>query len=519
MDTHLSGVTRWTFGIMHCKKACENNDPLTRKVMAYKPDDGSGMAMITLVNADVLPSFMDRDIITAQMIGFALNINYYEDEEAYAADQPEMVNGNKLLLADGAVFPAGCMMEKEEKTEQEESLMLIRGTVKKAQRGLVRFGDEELWNFIDVIIGTQFGDLEIVHTMEQVEESGRLLIKEGSVVNGLFLLSGDVAIDEYENGIVKDFNHNLAALRYTLQEGEAERLGVILNENAQYESEWARTTYCGKDEIIRRLNYVKDSNELGTFYAHFATITGVDDGDEELPYKVGDRCIVISLEQEDDYESICFMDCNEDNEITKIFVTRNPRYHFKVDEKVKYKDISDFGFPDDWFDAMTGRAHFHMFVDDEYTKEDIQKSSTKTRYYEDVSGNIIEFMKESPADDILEFLPKLFGYVFVKSIELQLKCRFCALDTTYPIDEFCMDRINVEYKPNELEGWSDYIAKRLYASYELGQQFYKDFSFHRVALNTEEGFEEDLIDAIVFVQQIGEMYAKQKLKLDMEENE
>ena len=513
MDTHLSGVTKWTFKIRHSRKACEDNDPLTRKVMAYKPADGSGAAMITLVNADVLPSFLEDEQITAQMIGFPVHINYYEDEDAYAADQPEMLNGNKMLLADGAVFPAGLMTNKEDKSDEEESFMLIRGTVKKAQRGLVEFGEEKGWNYLDVIIGTQFGDLEIVHTMEQVEESGRMLIKEGSIVSGLFVLSGDVAVDEYKEGIVKDYSHNLAALRYTIQEGEAERLGSILSGDAQYVSEWAKTTYCGKQEIIDRLNYVKEANPHRAFFTHFATITSVDEGEEELPYKVGDRCIIICLETEDNYESICFMECNDDNQITKIVVTRNSRYHFKVDEKVVYKDLYDFKAPDDWYDAITGRAHFHSFVDNEVAKEDIQKQASKTRYYECVSHHMVECMKATPAEDILDFLSKLFGHLFAKSVELELSNN---LDFTYPMDVFNMSAIDYGYEPDE---WDEYITKRLQASYELGKQFYKDFAFHREALKTEAVFEEDLEAALVFVQQIAEMYSKQKLKSYVEENE
>lgn len=338
MDTHVSGVTQWTFKIGHPYKVGENEDPLTRTLMAYRPEDGSGMAIITLVNADVLPSFIEHDEITAQMIGFARYINYYENEDAYAEDQPEMSDGNKMLLADGMVFPAGLMKEKENKTFEEEGLMLIRGTVKKAQMGLVQFGEERGWNYIDVIIGTQFGDLEIVHTMEQVEESGRKLIKEGSVVNGLFILSGDVAINEYKDGFVRDKKHNLAALRHTLQNGEPERLRLILSDDAEYYSEWTDTTYRGRDEIIERLNFVKSANTQRDFFAHYATVTSVDEGEEELPYKVGERCIVIALETEENYDSICFMECGEDELITKITVTRNSRYHFRIDEKTIYKN-------------------------------------------------------------------------------------------------------------------------------------------------------------------------------------
>ena len=346
MDVHLSGVTQWKFGIRHATSSVENNDPLTRKVMAYKTEDGSGAAMIHLVNADVLPSFLPDDEITAQMVGFPVDIHYYENEDSYAESQEGELDGKKLLLGDGTLFPVGLLSHKENKTPEEEDLMLIRGTVKTAQMGLVKFGEDKGWNFVDVVIGTQFGDLEIVHTPEQVDESENKLIKEGSVVNGLFLLSGDVAIKEYKEGYILDFEHNLALLRHTLQVGEAERLKVALSDNAEYFSEWADETYIGKDAIVERFKYVQDSNPERPFFAHFATIIEIADGEEEVSHAVGERCIIIALETEEKLDSICFMECDEDNKISRIEVTRNPRYHFKIDEKKVYHtpldDIEDF---------------------------------------------------------------------------------------------------------------------------------------------------------------------------------
>ena len=341
MDVHLSGVTYWNFEIIQSYKACEDGDVLTRKVLARRIDGWSSTAMITLINADVLPSFGSRDKITAQVVGFPVDIHYYEDEDAYAKDQPNTFDGKKLYIPDKSVVPIGLLTNKEKVTPEEENLTLVRGTVKRAEWGLVEFGDEKGWNFLDVIITTEFGDLEIVHTEEQIPEEERKFIKEGCVVNGLFMISGDVALKKYEKGYVKDFEHNLALLRYTLEEGEQERLASVLAENAEYESEWAKATYRGKKEIVDRLKYVRDSNPDTRYIPLFATICDVDEGDEELPYGVGDRCIVIALDNECDYDAICFMECDEENNISKITVTRNPRYHFDIDEEHGFK-MGDF---------------------------------------------------------------------------------------------------------------------------------------------------------------------------------
>ena len=80
------------------------------------------------------------------------------------------------------------------------------------------------------------------------------------------ILSGDVAIGEYKEGYILDFDHNLSLLRYTLQAGEAERMRTVLSDDAIYYSEWTNDTYKGKDAIIDRFNYVHTRNSIANKY-------------------------------------------------------------------------------------------------------------------------------------------------------------------------------------------------------------------------------------------------------------
>ena len=66
--------------------------------------------------------------------------------------------------------------------------------------------------FIRCCADTQYGPIEFDHTIDQVDEDQRKNIKVGSVVSGICILSGDVAINEYENGAVKDLKHDLMLL-------------------------------------------------------------------------------------------------------------------------------------------------------------------------------------------------------------------------------------------------------------------------------------------------------------------
>ena len=78
----------------------------------------------------------------------------------------------------------------------------------------MEFGKEKHNAYIRCIIGTQYGDLELVHTIDQVAEEQRCNIKAGAIVSGAFVLSGDAAIYEYEKGMVLDAEHDLRLLRF-----------------------------------------------------------------------------------------------------------------------------------------------------------------------------------------------------------------------------------------------------------------------------------------------------------------
>jgi hypothetical protein len=96
-----------------------------------------------------------------------------------------------------------------------------------------------------------------------------------------------------------------------------------------------------------------------------ATITSVDDGEEELPYGVGQRCVILAEEEENNYVSIAFLDMDEEGYVTKLIISVNGRYHFKVDEPVRPKNIlDDFEIPESVAVPMLARARFHGFLDE-----------------------------------------------------------------------------------------------------------------------------------------------------------
>lgn len=342
-DTHLSGVTQWTFQLQHFNIAPSNQDKLSRRV-AIRKLDGSGLAVVNLVTADLLPSFLPDDVITAQMVGFPFEINYYKDEEEYNIKNTFKKDEMDLTLKIGSVFPSGLLYNHKIDPDDENKVIekkdddfidcytQITGIVKSIQPGISSFGDKTFHSFIDVVISTEFGDLEIVHTEDDITDEERDLLKVGSVVSGVFYLSGDVCIKEYTNGIVKNELNNLAAFRQALENNEFDRLRSILTEDTIYVSDGnPDKVFKGIDEIIERFKYVHDAHESENCSTKFATVDTIIDfeSDSTINRALSEHCILIMYGENHKNVGALFIDLDDDNNIKRIEVTYDKKYNYK----------------------------------------------------------------------------------------------------------------------------------------------------------------------------------------------
>lgn len=337
LDEHSSGDCVWNVKVSGMDIDLSEGDRLCKRVAVTRADDEDGLATIYVVNADVIPSYSEGDIVKMQVIALPNIIEYYKDEEeyykSYEGESPEKT----LYLEDGSILPTGLLDNRNpnsknfNKNENFDEINTIRGTVQSVVWGRLEVFDKTFESFIRCKINTQFGPLEVLHTVEQVEESQRKNIKVGATVYFCGRLSGDVAIYEYENGIVLNEEHNLRVLRTVFCGNDPERARSILSDNCVYCAEYNNKQYNGPDEILNRLKYVNEAIEAETF-AHRAKISFIEDGDEKLDYGVGKECLVLATGEEDNYQSIVFIDVNEEGYVTRIFTSINPKYHFKLDE-------------------------------------------------------------------------------------------------------------------------------------------------------------------------------------------
>lgn len=514
IDVHATSRCVWDVCLSDMNLTPKSADKLERRC-AIRRKDGSGLAVINLVNADVLPCFDDGEEVKLQVNAFPVSIEYYKDEEAYADAQPEGKDGKKWLIAEGAIFPSGLLSNRNpnshmfEKDDDMDDLMLVRGTVKELWHGKMDFGEEK-WNaFIRCILDTEWGELQISHTLEDVDEKHRDNLHEGATVSALVRIMADPAIYEYENGMILDEAHDLAILRSTFEGADAERMRYVFAEDAVYYARYNKLTCTGRDAIINRLSDVskekKSDNER--VFAQMATITDVEKGEpgqEPLPYGVGKRCIIISYGEKDDYSSIAFVDINEEGRISQLETSIDSRYIFSIDEMPAQKEFwRDVIIPESPITPMVSRARFHDIIGEDVTEEIVLKSICDDWIYKQ---NVQGMLSAMPEDREAECCENLFGYLFAKEIERTF------VEKTKEEQGLYLN-LSVEYVP--ADAWkgeiktllSDVQQEKIEAAMELGKQFFMDFSFfHPRSDPHNEGYDADLMQTLVVVQQLGKLY-------------
>ena len=364
--THCCGKNIWEMicsDIDLSPKACPKNE---RILMMSRSTDNGGMLPVDIINADVLPSCLKGDRINLQIVAPCLDVNYYATEEEYDDAQPKDKHGKKWLISDGALMALSFLgnhlvgLYEEGKEYDNDAYVTFKATVKAVYHGVFELDGTRENTFIRCVADTLYGELEFHHSVDQVPEEMRKNIKIGSIISGVCILSADAAIGEYENGIVKDFDHNLRLLRQTLQKGDAERLRSVLTDNSVYETETYGKSYLGPAEIVSRFQYVSENHE-GKYFAHMAEIVETDG--ENLEFPVGTTCIVLAADEEDHYESIVFMTTDDDGNISRIKVSRDARYHFEIMHPPRVKTpLDDIEIPESVAEPIMARAKFHGFL-------------------------------------------------------------------------------------------------------------------------------------------------------------
>lgn len=341
ISTHCSGIAVWKFRVID--ELSENYDECDKQLLVRRTD-GGGMAVVNVLNNDVLPSYEPDTVIEAQVIGFPESITYYTDEAEFENSVVAQRNGEAIIPREGMVVPVGIFVDSDSSDDTDSlqrNIVNVHGKIKKLRRGEVNLEDivnnedtkKVFYPMVCCVIDTEYGELEIVHTSNMLDETQLKKIKVGAVVDFYGIISADAAIDDYEKSFVKNHENNLHALSYSMCGACAERLLPILSDDFSFYSETSQKSCGSVDEFMERLkNICANGLKCST---RFATITNVKEPGENEPkldFGIGERCFVIRYEGDDNFSSIAFIENDEFGKIKRVYLSDDPRYFFTLDE-------------------------------------------------------------------------------------------------------------------------------------------------------------------------------------------
>lgn len=500
-DLHSAGYCTWELICSEININRSNADRLERRIIA-KDTKGHGMLVINVVNADVLPSYLQGDKISLQMVAFPLSIAYYADEEEYARTELRDLHGRKYFVAEGSILPLQMLANRDPENssldEYADDIMLMCAKIKHFRKCNLLVGEKEVSPYVCCTVETVFGDLELVHTFEQVPEEMRENMKAGAIVVANVVLSGDAAVNEYVNGMILDEAHDLDVLRQAFVRGEAWRMAKVLTEDAEYISETTGKTYRRKKEIIDRFLFVHEGGKR-----HYAMLATLKDGAaDDLPYRCGQRCIVLAEETPDNLVSIVFADVNEEGLITRLTVTDDSRYRFEIDRKEvpDEDDVGELHTPASAAEAISLRAASQGIVAWDMPQETLMAAVEDDSFYREKTDWAMNLLLEKNAPS----LEQLVAYLYVKAIENAQATKMAAPMTAYSAEEAAHGIVR--------SNLPERMQKILEREFSFGTQYYKEIQQHIPTDDSGVPEGDELLDALVLIQKAGHLCAEVCMK-------
>ncbi len=240
MDVHHMGNCVWDCRVHGADLTPPGSDPLRRRCMVTESAGGGSMAVVNVVNADVLPSYKAGETIRLQVAGYAKSVDFYPDEAAYLKFLDNIPEGWRSLYAGTPLLPIGRIKNMDSQTQGKEveydidDLMFVHGEVMEIRRlcnelypgGIT--GDPP--EYLGVRIATPMGELELFSPEEIIEPPSQAFVWPGAIAAAMVTLTGNAAIGEYADGIISDRSHGLRLLRRGFEDGDLSRFESIRDE-------------------------------------------------------------------------------------------------------------------------------------------------------------------------------------------------------------------------------------------------------------------------------------------------
>ena len=309
IDVHCAGGCVWDAEILEDLTLAESGET-EKRILVKDIGNKSGMAVVNIIKSDVLPTYQRGAKIKMQVAAFPTSLEIIESKED---DKVEYI------------FPT--VLEKNidesghfNKSDIEE-INIVKGHIHRMRYGRFEFNGELHKPFVILTVGTQFGELDLAVSHNTIKEIGAEKFVEGATVSAEAVLTGDVAIYEYEQGMIRDEEYDLKAIAYALAEGGSERIKKILSDECIYESTEGGWQEIGALQVVRRINDIS-STLRGTISTRIAEISAKTDEDAI------NKCIVI--EYRDGSRSLVFVEYDLNKKIKSITVKNSSDFEFKI---------------------------------------------------------------------------------------------------------------------------------------------------------------------------------------------
>lgn len=205
--------------------------------------------------------------------------------------------------------------------------------------------------------------------------------------------------------------------------------------------------------------------------------------------------MVLGKEGDKNYESIAFIDTDENGKIAKLSLSVDSRYHFSIDSVPKNPSIfDDVVLPESVLEPIITRARFHGFIDGSVEDAEVKDNLSEYRSYKFNAEQMLEALDTDDISDKETVLPHIFGYLFAKETERFVnEARFsgkAGLLISYDPADAIDGELRSRLSPGEHLALKE-VMKR-------ASQFYKDYKyFTEFTAKTENESKDDLIRALI----------------------
>lgn len=190
---HHTSPNIWNVNVM-AKTRANNTYVITT-------DDGNQMVPMRFVNHNEFKNrYKNGEKVKAQVVGFVLNGNIYESEEAYqkSLESKEIRVGENCMLPLRLLInnnPKKTKAEKDATLPDEDRVVAANFTIKSCHKIPLHIFGQDRPAYYAMEVETAYGDMHLFFSINSLDERVEQF-KKGDIFAGNIMLSGDVYFPE-----------------------------------------------------------------------------------------------------------------------------------------------------------------------------------------------------------------------------------------------------------------------------------------------------------------------------------